>query len=450
MPGFKDLDTLIREGGFYCPHCGRVHGITVEKVVLADGALSSLPGEIKRKGLCRPYVFADPNTFRAAGERVCGLLAEAGIEYKKQVINDPRPAPDERTLGDAAMHWDPSRDCVIGVGGGVVNDTCKLLAKLTGKPYFYVATAPSMDGYASTSSSMDVHGLKTSLPADPAGVIILDTSVLAEAPAEMILAGIGDMAAKYISLCEWKIATVITGEYYCPEVAGMMASSLKKVIENSSAAVNRDKEAIGSVAEGLVLAGLAMTCAGVSRPASGMEHYISHIRDMRGLSYGTRTDLHGIQCGFAVLPCLRAYEKLRRARPDRDAAIAAFGDFDYEKHAKEMREFVGEGAEAMISLEAKEGKYDKAKHPARLDRIIGGWDEICSYIDELPSSLEYAEFCRSIGFPTEPAEIGMTADELCKFFDFAGDVRDKYVLSRLCRDVGAVRTRADVAALISE
>ena len=323
MSGFSNLDTLIREGGFYCSHCGRVHRITVEKVILSDGAVSALPGELTRKGLCRPYVFADPNTFRAAGERVCGLLAEAGIEYKKQVINDPRPAPDERTLGDAAMHWDPSRDCVIGVGGGVVNDTCKLLAKLTGKPYFYVATAPSMDGYASTSSSMDVNGLKTSVPADPAGVIILDTSVLAEAPAEMILAGIGDMAAKYISLCEWKIATVITGEYYCPEVAGMMASSLKKVIENSSAAVNRDKEAIGSVAEGLVLAGLAMTCAGVSRPASGMEHYISHIRDMRGLSYGTRTDLHGIQCGFAVLPCLRAYEKLRRARPDRDAAIAA-------------------------------------------------------------------------------------------------------------------------------
>ena len=450
MSGFKDLDTLIREGGFYCAHCGRKHTITVKKAIVSDGALSSLPGELAAAGVKRPYILADPNTYRAAGEKICALLDAAGIEYVKYVLTEGRPAPDEKTLGEGAMHYSSKCDCIIGVGGGVINDTCKMLTNLTGKPYFYCATAPSMDGYASTSSSMDVNGLKTSVPSNPAEVIIADTAVLADAPMEMILAGVGDMAAKYISLVEWKMATVITGEYYCPEVAEMMASSVKNVIDNAPAAAARDRKAVASVAEGLVLAGLAMTCAGVSRPASGMEHYISHIRDMRGLSFGTRTDLHGIQCGFAVLPCLRAYEKLRKMRPDREKALEAAREFDYAAHAAEMRAFVGEGAEAMIKLEAKEGKYDPVRHAPRLERIIAGWDELCSYMDELPSSADYAEFCRSIGFPTEPEQLGMTNDELCAFFDFAGDVRDKYVLSRLCRDLGAVRTREDIARLIAE
>ena len=58
-------------------------------------------------------------------------------------------------------------------------------------------------------------------------------------------------------------------------------------------------------------------------------------------------------------------------------------------------------------------------------------------------------FCRSIGFPTKPEELGMTEDELVSCFDLAGDVRDKYVLSRLCRDTGLVKTRDDIYSLIA-
>ena len=447
--GFSGLEQLLSDGGFRCSACGRFHPVTVKKALISDGALSLFPGELASLGVSKPYVLSDPNTFEAAGRRILGILDAAGIEYKSYVLSKKRPAPDERTLGEAVMRFGPDCDCIIGVGGGVINDTCKMMTNLTHRPYIYCATAPSMDGYASTSSSMDALGLKTSIPSNPAGTIIADTSVLADAPMEMILAGIGDMAAKYVSLVEWRIATVITGEYYCPEVADMMASSLRRVIESAPAAVKRDRAAVAATAEGLVLAGLAMTCAGVSRPASGMEHYISHIRDMRGLSFGTRTDLHGIQCGFAVLPCLRAYEKLRRFTPDRKEAIRAFAAFDYREHAGQLRAFVGEGAEAMISLEAKEGKYDPEKHPARLDRIIAGWDRICGYIDGLPKSEDYEAFCRSIGFPTRPEELGMTEDELVSCFDLAGDVRDKYVLSRLCRDTGLVKTRDDIYSLIA-
>ena len=204
----------------------------------------------------------------------------------------------------------------------------------------------------------------------------------------------------------------------------------------AKAAVNGDPDAVGTLTEGLILTGLAMRCAGVSRPASGGEHYISHIRDMRALAFGTPADLHGIQCGVAVLPVLRLYAALREITPDRAKALAHARAFDYGEHAAAMRRFIGEGAEAMIDLESREGKYDKDKHAARLDIILSRWEEILSVIAVLPAAEELAAFYRAIGFPDSPAAIGMGADEVRTALRFAGDIRDKYVLPRLLWDLG--------------
>lgn len=436
MTGFRNMTALIEEGGFFCESCGKKHTILLKGVSLRRGAVNDIPSQLNKLGAVRPFILCDPNTYEAAGKKVCGVLSNAGTEYSLYILHDRHPAPDEKALGEAVMRFDPKCDSIIGIGGGVVNDICKLMTNLTKRPYIYCATAPSMDGYASSSSSMEALGLKTSINSAAADMIIADTDIIAAAPKDMILSGIGDMCAKYISLAEWKMAHIITGEYYCPEVAEMVRMSLESVVNNASEAVHGNPDAVASVTEGLILAGLAMTCAGVSRPASGMEHYISHIRDMRGLAKGTRVDFHGIQCGFAVIPCLREYEKLAKTVPNREKALSHAEDFDYSVHADAMREFVGEGAGAMIALEAKEGKYDTEKHAARLDRIISHWDELTAVMRSLPSSEDYISFCRGIGFPTEPRELEMTENELANLMRFAGDVRDKYVLSRLVWDLG--------------
>ena len=103
------------------------------------------------------------------------------------------------------------------------------------------------------------------------------------------------MLAKYVSICEWRIANLITGEYYCETIAQMVRTALKKCVDNAEGLLKRDEEAIKAVFEGLIIGGVAMSYAGVSRPASGVEHYFSHVWDMRALEFGTNMDLHGIQ-----------------------------------------------------------------------------------------------------------------------------------------------------------
>jgi len=262
----------------------------------------------------------------------------------------------------------------------------------------------------------------------------------------MMLSGLGDMLAKYVSICEWRIANLITGEYYCPEIADLVRRALKKCVDNAEGLLSRDKAAVQAVFEGLVLSGAAMKYAGVSRPASGVEHYISHVFDMRGVEFGTPTELHGIQCAVGTLIAARLYEKLEEITPDVKKGAAYAEGFDPAAWNEELRTFFGRGAEDMIRLEQKEHKYDPAAAARRREIICGAWDEILAVIkEELPSAESLAALYDRLGIPKTVAEIGQPAEILPMTIRATKDIRDKYVLSRLAWDLGILDELAESA-----
>ena len=335
------------------------------------------------------------------------------------------------------MHFDASCDTVVALGSGVINDIGKILSAQKKTHYVIVATAPSMDGYASATSSMARDGLKVSLPSRCAEVIIGDIDILKNAPMTMLKSGLGDMLAKYISICEWRIANLILGEYYCPAIAQLVRSSLKKCIDNATALLSRDEKAVEAVMEGLVITGVAMNLAGVSRPASGVEHYISHVWDMRALEFGLDADLHGLQCATGTYIAAGLYHKLLKIVPDEEKALKAVAAFSYEEHKEMLTSLLGKGADAMIALEKKEGKYDPLCHAERLECILSSWGSILNIIDEeLPSSEAIDRLFTLLGLPKTMEEIGLEESLLPLTFKSAKDIRDKYVLPRLCWDLG--------------
>ena len=418
-----------------CP-CGREHKFT-SKVIIENGAISRLAEVIKEFGFDNAFIIADKNTYAAAGERVVNALESGGIKYKKYVFNDDSLEPNESNVGLAVMNFDPKFDVVVGVGSGVINDISKIVANVSGKKYIIVGTAPSMDGYASATSSMTMQGLKISLNSKCADVIIGDIDVLKNAPVKMMISGLGDMIAKYTAICEWRISNLINGEYYCADIAQLVRDSLKKCTDNADGLLSGDENATKAVFEGLVLCGAAMKFAGVSRPASGIEHYLSHIWDMRGVGFGTPVEFHGIQCAVGTLISVKLYENVKRIVPDKQKAIEYAGKFDFSDWAEKLREFVGKGAESMIALEEKEKKYDIASHAKRIDVIIENWDKILKIIDEeLPDIKETEELFDKVGLPKTMEEIGLNGEILPMTFKAAKDIRDKYVLPRLCWDLG--------------
>ncbi len=422
---------------FVCSDCGRVHRALIDGYTAESGAIEQLPRLIADYNGKKAFVFADRHTYRAVGKAVCEILKQAEMKYSQYVFENFFVEPDESASDQLMDHFDPTCDILIGVGSGVINDLGKILAHEVKMPYFIVATAPSMDGYASATASVIRKGLKLSLPVVCPNWIIGDLDVLKRAPERMLIAGLGDMLAKYISIAEWRIGHIVTGEYYCETVADMVRRALAVCVNNREGLLKREEAAIRAVFEGLVISGVAMNYAEISRPASGVEHYFSHAWDMRALAFGTPCELHGIQCGIGTRYAAAVYEKLQRITPDPFKACAYVGDFDYERHADLLRAYLGKGAETMIALEERERKYDPFAHALRLEKLCQRWGDILSVIrEELPSLAKMDEILNSIHAPKACEDIGIPAEEWALTFSVTKDIRDKYVASRLCFDLG--------------
>ena len=290
--------------------CGRVHSTDLRSIDIGRGALDRLPDTLRALGFSRAYLVADVNTWEAAGKAAADRLTEAGFSFEAFVLPDADLVPDEKAVGALLLHMPQDADLVLAVGAGTINDLCKYVSRLRGLDYVIFATAPSMDGFVSAGAALIVDHVKVTYDAQAPVAVIGDTQILAQAPMEMITAGLGDMLGKYTCLLDWKLAHLITGEYYCEHVEGMVRTALRTMLDQSGRIRDRDPEVIGSVTEALVLTGIAMKFVGNSRPASGCEHHMSHYWEMKFLMEGKKAILHGTKVGVAAVAALRMYQML--------------------------------------------------------------------------------------------------------------------------------------------
>ena len=439
------LAELTREEGIPCS-CGKVHRCGLRFFQAGPGAVRSLPEALHRQGRCRPMLVMDPNTERAAGDAVRRALRDAEIPWSEFIFPaEGKMEPDERAMGALTMALDPSCDVIVAIGSGVINDCCKVMAHACRLPSMVVCTAPSMDGYCSNSASMIQNRLKVSLYNACPEAIIADTDILATAPDIMLQAGLGDMLAKYVSVCEWRISHLVYGDPYCEEIAGMVRACLKKIVDHARGLMNREPDALQAVLEGLVISGISMAFAEISRPASGLEHYFSHLWEMQALQRGKPSDLHGIQVGVGTLLVLWIYEHmLTMEQVDEDRARRAMADFTQEKWEAQMREIFGTITPSILEIEAKIGKNRPENHAGRLERIVTHWEEIRAVIrEELPSRDSIYALMESCGMPLTPADLNLTRKDTLDALLGSREIRDKYLTSSLLWDLGLLEETAE-------
>ena len=452
MPDFgkMSLAELVRPEGWQCA-CGRCHVCALKYLNIGRGIVEEVPKMVAALGKKKPFVVCDDNTWAVAGRRVDEILTAAGIDHRVYIIPLEKPdnvriAPAEWETGGVIMNFDPTCDMFLAVGSGVVNDICKVAAHATGRPSAVVGTAPSMDGYASNSSSMEMNHVKVSLYNHGPEGILLDSEILSQAPMRMLQAGLGDMVAKYIALCEWRISHLVTGEFYCEDVAELMRSALRKLMAVSDRITSRDPDAIAAIAEGLVLAGIGMAYAEISRPASGLEHYFSHMWEMMALERGVPYDLHGIQVGVGTLLSMKIYRKMLSdgLRPNREKAEAHMRAFDEAQWQAQVRRVFGKTADQIFAIEAKVHKNDPAKHARRLDNLIAHWDEILQIIhEELPDYDALRDTMAATGMPMTPEDIDVPVEDAVNAFIGARDIRDKYLSCSMLWDLGETDAYAE-------
>jgi len=445
MPDFAHMsfDQLLRPEGYQCS-CGRFHGCTLRKLLIGRGVIRRLPEVLREAGIQKPYLVMDANTRKAAGDLICSVLDDAKIPYGKYCFPQERVEPDEFAVGQVTMNLPLDCDWVMAIGGGSINDVCKMLCRASGMKLITCGTAPSMDGYASNSSSMIRAGVKVTIYSVCPTIIVADTEIMAQAPMRMLQSGMGDVVAKYVSVCDWRISHVINDEYYCEDIAQMMRAAVKKCVDSAEGYARRDPDAVQAVVEGLILSGMGMAFAQVSRPASGLEHYFSHIWEMRAFDAGKRPDFHGIQVGVGTHLVLRLYEWLKKEKPDREKALAHAKAFDFEAWSEWMRKIFPNSCEELIELEKQVKKHDPELHAKRLETILDHWDEIMSIAsEELPNRSDLEKVYRTIGEPMLPSQIGVSLQETREALYASMEIRDKYICSRLLWDLGLIDEYAD-------
>ena len=458
--------------------CGRVHSTDLKAIEIGRGALQRLPGILRGLGFHKAYIAADVNTWEAAGKKAAAILTSQDFLFESFVLQDSELVPDEAAVGALLLHLPKDVDVVLAVGTGTINDLCKYISRLKDLPYVILATAPSMDGFVSSGAALIVDHVKVTYDVQGPAAFIADTEILGQAPMEMITAGLGDMLGKYTCLLDWKLAHLITGEYYCEHVEDMVRTALRTMLSQSSRIRERDPEVIGAVTEALVLTGIAMKFAGNSRPASGCEHHMSHFWEMQFLIHGKKAILHGTKVGVAAIACLKMYEMLadvletadpvsvrdyskipEYANPDsgKDAgmilsdtipdlfAAAAAKSFDKSEWEEEIRAVFGEAAGGIIALEEKSLKNDPAARNIRLDTIRNHRREIIWAIrHDLPLVSEIEELLLSLDAPVHPEQIGVSLQEVKGAVLYGKEVRDRYTLLRLLWDLGLSEEFADL------
>ena len=371
--------------------CGRKHEFSA-KVAVGRDALADLPNIARDFGKDCVLFIADANTYPVAGKKVEALLAS--FRVKTFVYAERELVPDEKAFGRLVIEC-VGHGLIVALGSGSINDLARYTAFCLQIPYIIIATAPSMDGYASMVSPLNVGGSKLTFDACAASAIIGDEEILATAPKLMAGAGIGDILGKYNSLNDWRLGRLIFGEYYCGYVAEYTKSAVEKCLSDPNNYLN--------LMDALVISGIAMSYVGNSRPASGAEHHLSHYWEEAFIRAGKPPVLHGVKVGVATLVILRLYRLL----------------WDMGLNVRSVARS-GEG-------EAR----------GRVDLYISKWDGIMAESKKtLPEYGYVKDTLAEAGVPVTPGSIGVTREEFRDGLLHAHELRNRFTVLQMLGDMG--------------
>lgn len=395
--------------------CGKFHTCDIDYVFIEKGAISRL------KEICKDYksllIVADENTFMAAGEKTISALINKDIQNvvfsgKETLI------PDEKAIDTVAQRLS-GIDAIVGIGSGVIQDLCKYVSFFNNIPYIIVATAPSMDGYASDGAAMITDGMKVTYKAGLPRAIIADTDVLCNAPMEMIKAGFGDIIGKFSALNDWKLSHCVNGEYFCEYIYKLTYEQIEKALKLADGITKRNEESIKAITEALIVIGILMSFAGSSRPASGSEHHLSHFFEITGIIDNADYLPHGIDVTFSTAVTAALREKIvnnkfpeSSFRQPREA---------YEESIKRIYKHVADGC---IELQDKVGCYAKDRTAIYREKE----SEIREILSEMPTEKKINEMLSLVGLDINDFYKLYGSEKINNAILYAKDLKDRFTV----------------------
>lgn len=408
-------------------------GLDTRRFLLEPGALSKLPDFLHSAFPGRiPWIVADWNTWRAAGQCASELLKQDGSSMPEPFIfpGEPRLHPDFSHVKKLAElireNYVP-----VAIGSGVINDLVKCASGERGVTYCCVPTACSVDGYTSTGASLSVNGTKMTVQCPAPRAVCADSLILASAPPEMFASGYADLLTKIPAGADWIIADEIGMHPIRQDVWQFIQGNIRRWTS--------DRNNLLNVFEGLAATGYSMQMMHDSRPASGAEHLFSHVWEMEGLQKDGEEVSHGFKVGVGLLSSVLLME------------FAMEQDFNTVR--KQMRPGLSiEAREKEIDTLLLRGCYGDAPKKTALAKFLSGaalterrdligrkWENLRRRLrQQLPSYTELRSKLSKAGCPVTPAEIGLSREQYLHGIRTAQLIRNRYTILDLLYELGVL------------
>ena len=415
----------------------------------------------------KAMIVADIHTWPVLGEKVFGLLTDAGVPTEKYIIEKEEfhaewkyvemvdllvegklaeakviEQDNNHIEADAEKAFKPASDdyfILVSVGSGVINDLCKLCSHHHGQSYLTLPTAASVDGYSSFGSSISYQHSKQTFSCPAPLAIIADTDVIAAAPKEMTAAGYADLAAKVPAGAEWMIADFVGSEPIQPDAWHVLQDYLDDFLSRPADVAAGDPDAIADIFEGLTLSGIAMQAARSSRPASCCDHLFSHLLDMTEHRFNGKLQSHGFQVAIGTMTMCAVFDelfKLDLTKIDVDACVKAWPTLAQEQE-RALDIFKGFPA-PKLGYDNITKKYDDAQEVRRqLEKLKAEWPALKEKLKGQVWSFEKMQAAfKAAGAPYDPSMVGVKREQLRDFFPKVQLMRFRYNLLDLAKRGG--------------
>ncbi len=249
--------------------------LRVKHIDIADDITPALLQQLK--GVAHIFCVSDENT-----ETACGAALKEILATHHQLSSLVMPAGTKAYIQHAkelaAQAKATPATLLLAIGSGSVNDITKLAAYQLDLPYIIVGTAASMNGYvAANASIIHENNHKQSVTAQPPIAAFFPLEVLQQAPIRLALAGLADSMCYASCMLDAALSHRLLGTAFHHDYFTISHQYGKYFLQNGEKLLHGEKETVIELIEWLISAGVAMTLAGSSAPASQGEHLLAHL-----------------------------------------------------------------------------------------------------------------------------------------------------------------------------
>jgi len=301
--------------------------LTLRQIVIDPDALDELPRRAASAAVDRPKctLIMDRTPMRRDGvdvkPHVVTALRESIDVLELIELGHPEKPPhaDLALATDLAGQLSPG-SLMVSFGSGTITDLAKhamyLIEQDGGAGFEHICcpTACTVTAFTSSMTVLAVGGVKRTLRSRSPDVVLVDLTMIRDAPAALTRAGFGDLMARCTAYGDWYLGDVFgVDETFNTVPFDLLADAERGLLDHAAVIGRRELDGLRVLADALMLAGIGMSIVDQTTPISGWEHVLSHYLDLRAMAAGRTPGLHGAQVGAATLISAMAFEALLAA-----------------------------------------------------------------------------------------------------------------------------------------